>query len=319
MKSSMGQLSRRRVLQLGTMAGAAAVFGGSGVARSADSPLPLITRAVPSTGEKLPVIGLGTNNYSVTGADDLAARREVLKRMPDLGGTVVDTAPAYGRSEEVIGQLVSEIGNRERLFYATKVTAPNGDGAAGRAMLEESFRRLRTDHIELIEVHNLMGTDVMMPALNELKAAKRIRYVGVTTSNDAQHQALIEAMQRHKLDFIQVNYSLDDRESAAKVLPVAQERGVAVLLNMPFGGRRGSNMFARVANRSLPPWASDFDAASWAQFFLKYAVSHPAVTCAIPGTTKLSHLEDNQRGGRGRLPDSVTRSRMEKFWDELPS
>jgi aryl-alcohol dehydrogenase-like predicted oxidoreductase len=319
MNSSNGLFSRRKVLQLGTMAGAAAVFGRSGTARSADAPLPLITRAVPSTGEKLPVVGLGTNNYSVAGADDLAARREVLKKMPDLGGTVVDTAPAYGRSEEVIGQLVSEIGNRDRLFFATKVTAPNGDAAAGRAMLEESFRRLRTDHIELIEVHNLNGTDVMIPVLRELKAAKRIRYLGVTTSSDSQHGELIEAMRRHDLDFIQVNYSLDDRESADKVLPVAQERGVAVLLNMPFGGRRGSNMFARVANRPLPPWAADFDAASWAQFFLKYAVSHPAVTCAIPGTTKLSHLEDNQRGGRGRLPDAAMRSRMEKFWDELPS
>src|SRR5262245_29181016 len=260
MKSSLGPFTRRKVLQIGTLAGAAAVLGKSGIAAGADSALPLITRAVPSTGEKLPVVGLGTNNFSVTAADELAARREVLKGMPGLGGTVVDTAPAYGRSEEVIGQLVSEIGNRDRLFFATKVTAPGGDASAGRAMIEESFRRLRTDRIELIEVHNLNGTDVMIPVLEELQAARRIRYLGATTSSDGQHAALVEAMQRHKLDFIQVNYSLDDRESAVTVLPKAQERGVAVLLNMPFGGRRGSNMFARVANRPLPPWAAEFDA-----------------------------------------------------------
>jgi aryl-alcohol dehydrogenase-like predicted oxidoreductase len=232
---------------------------------------------------------------------------------------VVDTAPAYGRSEAVIGQLVAELGNRDRLFYATKVTAPNNDAAAGRAMLEQSFRRLRTDHIELVEVHNLMGTDAVMPVLMELKSAKRIRYVGATTSNDAQHAALIETMRADKLDFVQVNYSLDDRESALAVLPEAQQRGTGVLLNMPFGGRRGSNMFARVANRPLPDWAAEFDAQTWAQFFLKYAISHPAVTCAIPGTTKLTHLLDNQRGGRGRLPDAAMRMRMEKFWDALPS
>jgi aryl-alcohol dehydrogenase-like predicted oxidoreductase len=318
MQTSM-RLSRRRVLQLGTLSGAAALLGRADWILGADSSLPLITRAVPSSGEKLPVVGLGTNAYSVTGAEELDARREVLKQMPELGGKVVDTAPAYGRSEEVIGQLVAEIGNRDRLFYATKVTAPNGDGAAGRAMLEQSFRRLRTDHLELVEVHNLMGTDAVMPMLLEMKAGKRIRYVGATTSNDAQHPALSETMQRHPLDFIQINYSLDDREAAMMVLPDAQDRGVGVLLNMPFGGRRGSNMFARVANRPLPPWATEFDAQSWAQFFLKYAISHPAVTCAIPGTTKISHLIDNQRGGRGRLPDAAMRVRMEKFWDELPS
>ena len=309
-------MTRRRLLQLGVATSVGAMMGRTAFGADSAAALTLITRPIPSSGEKLPVIGLGTNNYNVTSPEDLAVRRDVLRRMPELGGTLVDTAPSYGRSEEVIGQLVSEIGNRNRLFYATKVTAQNGDVAAGRAMLDESFRRLRTDRIELIEVHNLMGTDVMLPVLAQLKAAGRIKYVGVTTSNDAQHDALADAMRRHKLDFVQLNYSLGDREAAQMLLPLAQERGIAVLVNLPLGGRRGS-LFSRVANRSLPDWAADIDATSWAQVFLKYVVAHPAVTCAIPGTTKVSHLEDNQRGGRGRLPDAQLRKRMEQFWDSL--
>ncbi|MGH8178203.1 MAG: aldo/keto reductase [Steroidobacter sp.] len=320
MTSSLDHLSRRQILKLGALASVGSMLGRPAVGAESNADLsPVITRPVPSSGEQLPVIGLGTNNYSVTSPEDLAMRREVLRRMPELGGTVVDTAPAYGKSEEVIGQLVSELGNRSKLFLATKVTAANNDAAAGRAMLEASFRRLRTDRIELIEVHNLTGTEVLLPILEEFKAGKRIRYLGVTTSNDAQHPATAGVLRKHRLDFVQVNYSIDDRESAQTLLPVAQERGVAVLLNMPFGGRRGSNLFTRVAGRPLPSWAADLDVASWAQFFLKYAVSHPAVTCAIPGTTKLSHLEDNQRAGRGRMPDAGMRKRMEKFWDELPS
>jgi aryl-alcohol dehydrogenase-like predicted oxidoreductase len=306
------------VLQLG-MAGVSSMLTSSAfAAEQRDESSPLNTRPIPSSGERLPVIGLGTNNYSVTSTEDLAARRDVLERMPELGGTLVDTAPAYGRSEEVIGQLVADIGIRDKLFFATKVTT-NADAAAGKAMLEQSFRRLRTERIELIQVHNLTGTEQLLPMLAEYKSGRRIKYLGVTTSNDSQHAATADLMRRHRLDFVQLNYSLDDRESAQTLLPLAQERGVAVLVNMPFGGRRGSNLFARLAGRALPPWAAEIDASSWAQFLLKYVVSHPAVTCAIPGTTKLSHLEDNQRGGRGRLPDAQMRRRMEKFWDDLPT
>ena len=287
------------------------------LATAAESaPLPLITKTIPSSGEKVPAVGLGTNAYGVTSPEDLAARKEVLRRMPELGGTVVDTAPGYGRSEEVIGTLVSELGNRSKLFFATKVTARDGDVAGGKAMLDESFRRLRTDHIEAIQVHNLMGTDVMIPVLLEMKQAKKIKYLGVTTSNDGQHAALVALMRKYPLDFIQVNYSLGDRESAQEILPLAQERGTAVMLNIPFGGRRGS-LFSRVGDRPLPDFAADIDVATWGQFFLKYVISHPAVTCAIPGTTKVAHLEDNQRGARGRLPDAAMRARMEKFWDGL--
>lgn len=317
MRSSRS-MTRREVLQLGALGGAGLALSRQVFAAESMS-LPLITKPIPRSGQKLPVIGLGTNNYSVTSAEDLAMRREVLRHMPQLGGSVVDTAPAYGRSEEVIGELVQGLGNRDKLFLATKVTAPGGSAAAGRDMIEESFRRLRTDHIDLIEVHSLSGVTEMIPVLEELKAAKRIKYLGITTSSDRQHADLADAMRKYRLDFIQVNYSLDDREAAAEILPLAQQRKTAVMLNIPFGGRRGSNLFSRVANHALPEWAADIDVRSWAQFFLKYVISHPAVTCAIPGTTKLQHLQDNQAAGRGRLPDAQMRKRMEKFWDELES
>lgn len=312
--SLLDRMTRRELLKAGALLGAGSYLGLSAHA-AAPGPSDLITRAVPSTGERIPVVGLGTNNYGVTAPDDLAARREVLEYMWQLGGTLIDTAPAYGRSEEVIGQLLAELGNRDRYFLATKVTAPNGSVDAGKAMLEESFRRLRTDHIELIQVHSLNGLDVMMPVLQELKAAKRIKYVGATTSNDDQHGAMADALRKYKLDFVQINYSIDDREAAETVLPLAQERGAAVLVNLPFGGRR-SNVFGRVSGKEVPDWARGF-ATSWGQFFLKYVVSHPAITCAIPGTTKRSHLEDNQGAARGALPDASMRKRMEAFWDGL--
>lgn len=315
MRSRQHRFTRRAVLKTGVLVGVGSCLAPySFAAASEDSPL--ITRPVPSSGERIPVVGLGTNNYSVTAPEDLVARREVLENMWKLGGTLIDTAPAYGRSEEVIGELLAQLGNRDRDFLATKVTAPNDDASAGRAMLEESFRRLRTDHIELIQVHSLNGLDTMMPILEELKEKKQIKYFGATTSNDAQHGAMVDALRKYKLDFVQVNYSIDDREAASTVLPVAQERGAAVLVNLPLGGRRGS-LFSRVSGKPLPEWAGEFGATTWGQFFLKYVISHPAVTCAIPGTTKLSHLKDNQSAARGALPDAAMRKRMEAFWDEL--
>ena len=234
--------------------------------------------------------------------------------MPDLGGKVIDTAPAYGRSEVVVGELLADLGNRDRYFLATKVTAPDGDLAKGRAMLEESFRRLRTPRIDLVQVHNLDGVDVLMPVLREAKDAKRIRYIGVTTSRAEQYPRMLEVMRRHALDFIQVDYSIDNRAAAEEVLPLAQERGVAVLINMPFGGRRTGNLFPKLAGREVPRWAVDAGAASWAQFLLRYVISHPAVTCAIPGTHRVGHLEDNMRAGRSELPDRAMRTRMEEYW-----
>lgn len=282
-------------------------------AAPADAP---ILRTIPSSGEKLPVIGLGTNNYSPTTLEERLARRVVLERLPRLGCRVVDTAPAYRESETVLGELIAELGNRERLFLATKVTAPGGSAEQGRAMIEQSFRRLQTARIDLLQVHNLDGLEELMPELQSLKRTGRIRYFGITTSRAAQYPSMLTAMRRHPLDFIQVDYSLGNRGAADAILPLAQQRRQAVLVNLPFGGRRDSNLFAQVRDKALPPWAAEFGAGSWAQFFLKYVIAHPAVTAVIPGMTKLGNLEDNARAGVGALPDAAMRQRIEKFWDE---
>jgi len=312
------RLSRRQALQAGVAACLAAAahrsFGATDTPGSID---PQVGKTIPSTGERLPVIGLGTNNYSVTSAEDLASRREVLQRMSDLGGKVIDTAPAYGRSEIVVGELLADLRNRDRYFLATKVTAPDGDLAQGRAMLEESFRHLRTPRIDLMQVHNLDGVEVLMPALREARDAKRIRYVGVTTSRAEQYPQMLSAMRRHALDFIQVDYSIDNRTAADEVLPLAEERGIAVLINMPFGGRRSGNLFPRLAGREVPQWAVEAGAASWAQFLLRYVVSHPAVTCAIPATSKPEHMKDNLGAAAGAFPSASVRKKMAEYFDGL--
>jgi aryl-alcohol dehydrogenase-like predicted oxidoreductase len=277
---------------------------------------PLMTKAIPSTGERLAAIGVGTNNYSPTTPEERAARREVLASLTGAGASVIDTAPAYRDSEAVIGELLADIGNRKQAFVATKVTARDGKLEEGVAMIEESRRRLKTDVLDLVQIHSLRGTDVLFPHLFDLKKKGTIRYVGITTSDSGQHDQMLEVLNAQPLDFIQVDYSLGNRAAAEKVLPAALAKRVGVLINLPFGGRRDGNLFSRVAGRDLPEWAAEINAQSWAQLFLKYVVSHPAVTAAIPGMTKLSHLEDNLGALRGRMPDAAMRARMEKFWDQ---
>jgi len=279
-------------------------------------PPPLTTKAIPSTGERLAVIGVGTNNYSPTTAEERTARREVLAGLTASGASVIDTAPAYRQSEAVIGELLADIGNRKQAFLATKVTAEGGNLAAGIASIEESKKRLRTDVLDLVQVHSLNGVDVLLPHLNDLKRKGQIRYIGVTTSSSSQHDAMVQLIKTQPLDFIQVDYSLGNRAAADAVLPAALERRVAVLVNLPFGGRRDGNLFSRVAGADLPDWAGEIGAHSWGQIFLKYVVSHPAVTVAIPGMTKLAHLEDNLGAARGRVPDASMRARIEKYWDQ---
>ena len=309
-------VSRRDAMKTG----AAAALGLALGPRSAEaqSNLPLITKTIPSSGERIPVIGLGTNAYSVNTPEAMAPLREVIQRMGEMGGTVIDTARAYGRSEAVIGEILAGLGNRKQFFIATK-TPIGGDFSNPQAVLDVSFNALKVDVIDLMQIHMFAGTDAMMPLFEQAKAAKRIRYIGISTSSDGQYPQLIAAMKQYPLDFIQVDYSIENRNAAEGVLAAALERKVGVLINVPFGGRgRGAaGTFARVKGRELPPFAKEFDAATWAQFFLKYIVSHPAVTATIPGTTQRRNVEDNQGAGRGRLPDAAMRVQMAKYWDSL--
>lgn len=266
----------------------------------------LIAKAIPATGEWLPAIGIGTDSFRSGVRDDIRAE---LKRMSELGAAVIDTAASYGDSEALIGEALESLGIRERMFLATKLA---GSASAGAESFARSLERLRTRHVDLLQVHNLNGTAELLPRMQEWKKEGRIRYVGVTTSRGSQHAELADCMRTYRLDFVQVDYSIANREAAETILPLALERKIAVLVNLPFGR---SSLFREAAGRALPPWAADIDVTSWAQYFLKYVIGHPAVTCAIPGSTQLRHLEDNQAGGRGRLPDEAMRRRMEEYWD----
>lgn len=317
MSASEGSIfSRRALIKSGLCATVGFAAVRAGLAQAADKSLPLITKSVPSTKEKLPVIGIGTNNFGVSAPEDLAARREVIRMLPELGGSIVDTAQAYGRSEQVIGDAVAAIGNRSKLFIATK-TPLAGNVSDAKSTLEKSFASLKTDKIDLLQIHNVHGIDDLLPLYKDYKKGGKIRYIGITTSVDSQYPQLIEAMKKYDFDFVQVDYSMQDRTSEKEVFPVAKDKGMGVLVNVPLGGRRGNNLMQQVAGKELPKWAADIDVTSWAQFFLKYDISHPVVTAAIPGTTKVSHLEDNQKAGRGRLPDADTREKMVKYWESI--
>jgi len=314
MSSSSRDYSRRQIIQGGVAAGVTMAMGAPFAAAAAPQP---ITKPIPSTGEKLPVIGIGTNDFSKTAAAELAELKRVLTAMPNLGGTVIDTAAAYQQSEDVIGKLLADIGNRDKFFIATK-TPLGGDISGGKAVLDNSFRRLQVSKIDLLQIHNLHGMNELMPHFKEYKSTGKIRYIGMSTSTDAQYDGIMQAMRTHKPDFVQVDYSIGNRSAAEKVLPLAQELGLGVLINVPFGGR-GRTLFPRVANTAVPDWVrQEIEATTWAQFFLKYIISHPAVNVAIPGTTTVAYLEDNQAAGRGRLPNAAQRKKMEEYWDSLP-
>jgi aryl-alcohol dehydrogenase-like predicted oxidoreductase len=309
------EISRRQVIQGGVAAGVALAMRGAWAADA--KALPQVLKTIPSTGEKLPAVGVGTNAFGVTAPEEVAEIKRVLQGLPELGGKVVDTARQYGSSEEVIGRLLGEIGNRDKIFLATK-TPMTGNVSGGTAVLEESLRRLQVSKLDLLQIHNLNGARELFPALQEFKSAGKIRYVGITTSMDNQYPQLLDALKNNKFDFVQVDYSIGNRDAAEQIFPFAQEKGMGVLINVPFGGR-GRSFFPRLANVAVPDFAKEFDASTWAQFMLKYIISHPAVTATIPGTTTYAYLEDNQMGGRGRLPDAAMRKRMEDFWDKLPS
>ncbi len=305
-------VSRRDFLAAGAAVGIGALLGApSRAAESGALSLPLITKAIPSSGERLAAIGIGTDTFRTSAREEIRAE---LKRMSELGASVIDTAAAYGDSEALIGEALEGLGTRDKMFIATKLVGSsiNPLNPSGAASFERSLERLKTRRVELLQVHNLNGVAKLIPTMQEWKKAGRIRYIGVTTSRIGQHPQMLDVMRNFPLDFIQVDYSIANRDAAETILPTALERKIGVLANLPF---EGASLFRQAADRELPHWAADIDVTSWAQYFLKYVISHPAVTCAIPGSTKLSHLLDNQAAGRGRLPDPAMRRKMEEYWD----
>lgn len=295
-------ITRRELLQL---AWAGSVFAMSGATAAAP-----IRRAIPRGGEQLPAIGLGSWQTFDIGASASvrAPLRQVLAEFVRLGGSVVDSSPMYGRSEQVIGDLAADLGGHDKLFLATKVWTRGR--AAGIQQMEQSFRRLRTSRMDLMQVHNLLDWRTHLATLRTWKEQGKVRYLGVTHYTESAYDDLERVLKSEELDFVQLNYSIAERDADARMLPLAAERRVAVLVNRPFAK---GGLFGKVRGKELPPWAAEFGCASWAQFFLKFVVSHPAVTCAIPATSKVKHLIDNMGAGVGPLPDSRTRERMVRY------
>ena len=262
----------------------------------------------------IPVIGLGTaRRYEdVKGEQDMPPLRETLKAFKASGLTVIDSSPSYGTAEAVVGQILEEQKSRQGLFLATKVSIMGRE--AGINQIEQSFKKLRTDKIDLLAVHNLRDLDVHLKTLRDMKQQGRIRYIGVTTSFDNQYADFEAMMKRETLDFIQIDYALDNRNADDRILPLAKDRGMAVMVNLPFGRGR---LFSAVQGKPLPDWASEFDCKSWAQFFLKYIVSHPSVVCTMPGMARPDYVADNAGAAQGRMPDAALRKKMEQFIDGL--
>jgi aryl-alcohol dehydrogenase-like predicted oxidoreductase len=307
------QISRRHFLKTTAGIGAAMLLPQN--LATAQSEL-LLQKKIPSSGEMIPIIGLGTaRRYEEvkTEAEKIPLRETILK-FKEVGLKVIDSSPSYGTAEAVVGEIVDGLKIRDSLFLATKVSLREIGREQGIAQIEQSFKKLRTNKIDLIAVHNLRDTQVQLRTLREMKQAGRIRYVGITTSFDNQYGEFERTMKNETLDFIQVDYALDNRDAGERIIPLAADRGIAVMINLPFGHGR---LFNAVQGKKLPQWASEFDCASWAQFFLKYIVSHPAITCAVPGMAKAEYVTDNVGAARGRLPDAAMRRHMEQFIDAI--
>lgn len=312
-------ITRRDAIKLGVGAGAALTLANAKA--FAESPLwhqsgGLIQRTIPSSGEKLPVVGIGTAViYQNPSADQIAPLRDTLKRFPELGGRVIDSAPSYGRAEVVVGDLLAELKNRDKYFIATKVSVRGGgDEAAAMSQIEESFKRLKTDKIDLLQIWNVSNPTLLAPVLDDLKASKRIRYTGITSSMKNAYGDLEAAMKAYKYDFVQIDLAIDNRSAQDRVIPLAKDLGMGVLVNGPFGRNR---VFTKTQGKPLPDFAKDIDAASWAQFALKYIIGNAAVTAAIPGIGRVDYLEDDMKAAHGRLPDEAMRARMASYVDAL--
>ena len=312
-------ISRRDAIKLGVGAGAALSLANTEA--FAESPWwhqagGLIERAIPSSGEKLPVIGIGTAViYQSPTPDQIPPLRDTLKRFPELGGRIVDSAPGYGRAEIVVGDLLAELQNRDKYFVATKVSVRGGaDKTAAVAQMEESFKRFKTDKIDLMQIWNVSNPTLLAPVLGEWKAAKKIRYTGITSSMKGAYGDLEAAMKAYKYDFVQIDLAIDNRSAQERIIPLAKDLGMAVLVNSPFGRNR---VFTKTQGKPLPDFAKEIDATTWAQFALKYIVGNTAVTAAIPGIGRVDYLEDDMKAAHGRLPDEALRAKMASYVDAL--
>ncbi|HZF27798.1 MAG TPA: aldo/keto reductase [Gammaproteobacteria bacterium] len=313
-------LSRREYLTM-TAAACTTLALRSRLAAAAE-PADLITRAIPKTGEHLPIMGLGSSaTFSQSaGRAEVDALRGVFQTMVDHGGSVFDTAPGYGASEEVSAKLLAELGLRDKIFWATKMNVAgfgggSADAAAGRAQIETSLKRLGRK-IDLLQVHNAAALETQVPIVQEYKAQGKVRYIGTTSTFKGQYGTLEQAMKDRPLDFIGVDYAVDNVSAEERILPLAQDKGIAVLVYSPTGRTR---LFQRVKGREVPAWAAEFGVTSWAQFFLKFAAAHPAVTAVTPATSDPEHMIDNMAAARGRLPDAAERKRMIDVIAALPA
>jgi diketogulonate reductase-like aldo/keto reductase len=301
-------MTRRDALRLLGVAGVrVTTMGGAGAAWAAGPEPAILTRPIPATGETLPAVGLGTwQTFDVGPAQaDRAPLEEVLGAFVEMGGRVVDSSPMYGHSEEVVGDLAAKLGIHPKLFIATKVWTTGK--AAGIRQMEDSMRKLRAPRIDLMQVHNVVDVDVHLATLEDWKRAGRVRYIGITHYTEGGHDAVARLVASRALDFVQINYSVGEREAERRLLPLAQERRTAVIANRPFAG---GDLFTRLRRKPLPAWAAEIDSDSWAQVLLKFVVAHPAVTCAIPATSRVAHLRDNMKAAYGRLPDAALRARI---------
>ncbi len=299
-------IARRRALRLLAGCGTLALMASNANAQTTA----LLKRPIPRSGEPLPAVGVGTWQTFDVGpkASERAELSEVLRLLAQAGGSVIDSSPMYGKSEGVVGELAAALGLREKLFYATKVWTSGRD--AGIRQMEASFRLMRTQRMDLMQVHNLLDLAVHAKTLKEWKAAGRIRYIGITHYHDGAHAELEKIVKTREWDFVQFNYSMAEPGAERRLLPACADSGTAVLVNRPFSQ---GHLFPKVKGKPLPAWAADFDCASWAQFFLKYLLGHPAVTCVIPGTSRITHMKDNLQAGMGRLPDTAMRRRMTEY------
>jgi len=304
-------VTRRQALRALSAAGAGMLM--PGLSRGATHAA-LVERAIPKSGEKIPALGMGTwQTFDVAGdTAGLAAAKEVLRLFVGGGGRMVDSSPMYGSAESVVGQLAAELGVQGRLFYATKVWTSGR--AAGVRQMEASLKRMGVARMDLMQVHNLVDVSTHLAMLREWKQAGRVRYIGITHYHAGAHGELESLLRSEELDFLQVNYSLAEPEAERRLLPLAAERGVAVIANRPFVKGR---MFERAAEKPLPPWSAELGIGSWAQFFLKWILGHRAVTCAIPATSKPKHLLDNLQAGLAPVPDAAARRRMAEVFRDL--